>query len=1017
MKTIKNTFQNIIQTIKGIPSKKLIIYIIIFFLSLFIILSFFRKTSIKSYIETTSYNNEYFETNNLISGNTTYSNKLIDYKNRNLEFFNNDILIDQNNYEGLEINRLDEDYSEIINKYNLSEEVDKFFYLDEFNNIEIKLTSIDNGVYYLAIDYYELDELIDNNQISIKINGETPFHESETLILKSNWVFTNDEFNTDRYGNEIQSGSKKTINWQNQAIYDYLGQHPGYYGYELNEGDVITISSNNNSLLIGGIYFAAKEEVISYEQYLKQYENVDIVNDVINIAARNIDSRTEPSVRLRSEQNASNLYYDTQKLVLNTIFSESWQNGGQAVTYEFFIKETGMYNLSFKYRQNLISEMPVFREIRINNEVPFDMFESYAFPYTTSFLNRIVTDENGDNVLIYLEEGFNEVTLTAVNYPYRSGIEKIREIMSGIQNLSLEIKGYISGSNDMFSDWDIDEYFPHAKVNMNAWADELEELYDYLKDLSTIDKPSQIANLGQSAKRLRSLADNINKLPSRMAQFSDGDSSVNNLLGETMQRLMVSGLELERTVFYGDVKIDKPYPNIFTSLYEGAKRLILSYVNNPYSAAASSDQDINIWVNYPRQYIEILQALIDDKYPGNRRVTLSQMPDQNRLILANASGDAPDIALGVDHWIPYDFAIRDASLDLRQFSGYEELVSNFSKGAIMPYIFEDGVFGLPETQNFWVTYYRKDVLSSIGITEVPQTWDEIKAIMPTLQSYDLNYFIPISQYVGLKPFVATLPFIYQFGGNLYTENGMETGISSTETLEGMQLMSELFTLYNMPKYVASFYNHFRYGMIPIGVSDLSTYILLTTTALELDGLWDIDLHPGHLDSETGEILRYAPAGAQSSMIMSTTKYPEESWEFLSWWMSTEIQSEFAFTLQNTYGKNYFWNTANLNAFKTISMPRKHKEVILKQWEYAAEAPRIPGSYMVEREISNAWTSMVFDGANPRLALDEAVRVSNREILYKMAEFGYVENGVPVKNYPVPTMDNIDYWLTEVRRNA
>ena len=54
--------------------------------------------------------------------------------------------------------------------------------------------------------------------------------------------------------------------------------------------------------------------------------------------------------------------------------------------------------------------------------------------------------------------------------------------------------------------------------------------------------------------------------------------------------------------------------------------------------------------------------------------------------------------------------------------------------------------------------------------------------------------------------------------------------------------------------------------------------------------------------------------------------------------------------------------------------------------------------MVEREISNAWTSMVFDGKIQDSAIDEAVRISNREILYKMAEFGYVENGIPVKDY-------------------
>jgi len=50
--------------------------------------------------------------------------------------------------------------------------------------------------------------------------------------------------------------------------------------------------------------------------------------------------------------------------------------------------------------------------------------------------------------------------------------------------------------------------------------------------------------------------------------------------------------------------------------------------------------------------------------------------------------------------------------------------------------------------------------------------------------------------------------------------------------------------------------------------------------------------------------------------------------------------------------------------------------------------------------------------NPRQALDEAVRIANREILYKMAEFGYVVNGQSIKDYVVPTIDNIDDWLKE-----
>jgi hypothetical protein len=125
-----------------------------------------------------------------------------------------------------------------------------------------------------------------------------------------------------------------------------------------------------------------------------------------------------------------------------------------------------------------------------------------------------------------------------------------------------------------------------------------------------------------------------------------------------------------------------------------------------------------------------------------------------------------------------------------------------------------------------------------------------------------------------------------------------------------------------------------------------------------------------------------------------------------------MQALFGQTLQSTYGKAYFWNSANLDAFAQSSMPQEYKSIVLQQWEYALEASRIPGTYMVERELSNAWTNIVFQGINPRQAIDEAVRISNREIIYKMAEFGYTLQGQVLKPYPVPTIDNIDRWLIE-----
>lgn len=1014
---IQKGFKRVKEFFISFGLKKIILSIIVFSLSLVIVLSFFKTNENNTFFDARSLASRY-ESSVVNDLDDTYTTTMIKYQTQNYQ--NSNVTKSFDPYDMVSNQKIDtsnEKYGQLISSYySMNPDISSnelVLFEKKGDELKLDLEITERGIYYLSVDFADVSNSVSSSQIGIKINGDYPFYEARTIILNQRWVFDTNEFSKDRYQNEIQPSSSKISTFNEVKIKDNKGMHDGLFGFYLNPGDELTIEHVSGSYLLGKVHFINDEVVPTYESYLNNNSTSTVINSYIEISAKDIKERSDASIRLRAERDPSSMHYHTQFLKMNTIFGESWQNGGQSITYEIEVEESGFYHVGFKYRQYMIKDMPVFRKIYINGEVPFDLLSSYAFPYTTSFINRTLMDEDEKPLMIYLEKGVNEITLEAVLYPYRATIETIKYVMSQIQDLALRVKKYTSGGTDRYRDWDIETYFPEAKEDILSWALILENEYKNLKMLTKTDEPSEISNLKVAAKRLRDIAKNVNKLPSRMVQFSDGDSSVNQFLGDLMQRLMRANLEIERTVFYGNKEMKKPHANIFVSSFEGFKRLILSFVNNPYSTSKRSSDELVVWVNHPRQYIEIMQMMIDSQYNGNLKVTLSQMPDQNKLILANVSGDAPDLAIGVDHWIPYEFAIRDASLDLRQFKGYKEMVSHFSKGAMIPYVFEEGVYGIPETQNFWVTYYRTDILNSIGITDIPQTWEEIIEILPLLQSYGMNYFVPLAQYEGLKPFVATLPFIYQFGGDLYQPDGMSTAINSEQTLQGIKLMSELFTLYNLPQRVVNFYNHFRYGLLPIGISDLSTYILLSTAASELDGLWQMDLHPGVYNSDKDEIIRYSAVGAQGSMILSSTKHKEEAFDFLKWWMSTEVQSNFGFLLQTTYGKQYFWNSANIEAFKTSSMPEEFKNIVLEQWNYGIEASRIPGAYMVEREISNAWSSIVYNNVNPRLALDDAMRISNREILYKMSEFGYVENNVVIKDYTVPSIYNIDRWLTEV----
>ena len=102
----------------------------------------------------------------------------------------------------------------------------------------------------------------------------------------------------------------------------------------------------------------------------------------------------------------------------------------------------------------------------------------------------------------------------------------------------------------------------------------------------------------------------------------------------------------------------------------------------------------------------------------------------------------------------------------------------------------------------------------------------------------------------------------------------------------------------------------------------------------------------------------------------------------------------------------------LEAFEQMPISEDHKKVILDQWEWLYEFPKTPASYMVEREISNVWNKIVFDGENARSTLDDAVILMNQELTRKMEEFGYIEDGKVVKNYEVPTVELIESWVKD-----
>jgi ABC-type glycerol-3-phosphate transport system substrate-binding protein len=148
-----------------------------------------------------------------------------------------------------------------------------------------------------------------------------------------------------------------------------------------------------------------------------------------------------------------------------------------------------------------------------------------------------------------------------------------------------------------------------------------------------------------------------------------------------------------------------------------------------------------------------------------------------------------------------------------------------------------------------------------------------------------------------------------------------------------------------------------------------------------------------------------------SMIFGNTLHADEAWHYFKWWLSAEMQLDFVYSLRSMYGPEFYWIPGNLDVMWQMYFPKEHLEIIMEQRSWEKEAFRHPAWYMLERTLSNAWTTVVNDDRNQLVAINRAAVESDREITRKMIEFGYIdEQGNTLKNMQTQTVENLRQML-------
>lgn len=865
----------------------------------------------------------------------------------------------------------------------------------------------ETALYAVSFDYLSYDDSVLPAEFSMAMDdeGNFPFYECRNIKLRSTWI-PKAEKAYDRYNDEVVTVPDKAIRWENTYLTDSSSRHSVPLLLEIPEGEhTLYFDVKSGNFLLGSVTLSAPESVPDYSG-----STAAEGTSIITIEGESYSSSNESSVHATADFDAAVSPCKVTESVLNTIDPSSFNTAGQSVTYSFNVDTAGYYYIAMNYSQSEKTDFPVFLDVRIDDKIPNTAFSAYEMEYSTKYRISTLTDSEDKKLSVYLEPGEHTISFTITLDPICYVLESIEEIMAGVNDLTLEITKVAGTNSDKYRDLSLSRYIPNLDSTLRGYADELVELEASVRHFSDDDENVAVmSSVIVAANQLRSLADNPDEIPYRINELSASANSVNQYLANTIDSLLENGLAIDRIWIYQEsAELPEP-PGFFESLWKSIERFFASFFDQSYSAANTDPEHLQVWVNRSSQYVQVMQKLIDEDFTPKTGidVDISIMPDQYKLVLANSSGNAPDVATGINYTVPYELAIRGALADMTKYPDFKETASVYEPGFFLTGTIGESVYSMPETMNFWVLVYRTDVLEKLGL-EVPDTMQDVIDMLPELQMRGLNFYYPTAGMRAMRNFHGTTPLIVQSGGALYSGLAQDgTTLGSEASVKGFTTLTDLFTVYDMPVDIDNFYQHFRNGDIPIGICDYGTYNLISNAAPELAGSWDISVVPG-LEQEDGSISRNTCGCAESTVMFKSNEEREaKAWEFIKWWSSTEIQSQFGQTMQITYGDEYLWTTANVEAFEQLPLDSSHKQVILEFAKNVVDVARVPGTYMLEREISNAFNSVVVDGKSAQARIDEAVKVIDREMDRKLEEFGYIDSeGNTVEEYRIPDIDSI-----------
>lgn len=908
-----------------------------------------------------------------------------------------------------EIDLFDYASSGKVEVYTNYEGTDKALFTDTDSSVSFHVQVPQTGYYNLYMEYLIPESRGVAAERGVRINGEFPFEDAQNITFTRIWT-DGGEVKTDNQGNQIRPTQIEVYDWQSSCFEDDMGYITEPYRFYLEKGDnEITLEAENEPMIIRKFMVAPVSVIQSYEEYVAKYPDISdqamTAGYIQMIQGEDSTLRSESSLYAKYDRSSPTTYPNSvTNTVLNYVGGDTWRSSGQWIEWEFEVPEDGYYNIMIKGRQNYSRGSVSSRTVYIDGEIPFSEMKEISYAYSNDWECKDLADENGVPYNFYLTKGTHTIRLEATLGGVGPILEELEDSTYRVNQIYRKILVYTGANPDRYRDYYIEANYPEVMEAMELESKRLFKIVDDTVSYSG-QKADNIAAAQTVAQQMERFCEKPNKITLEFTTFKDNITA----LGTASLNMSETKLDIDYLVVSGTgVTPKKDKANIFTKLWHETKSFFASFfvdynsVGDVYDESAD-DEVVKVWILTGRDQGTILKSMVDDTFTPESGVKVNvEIVDPTALLNAVLAGRGPNVVLSVGADQPVNYALRGAAEDITQFNDWEEVLSHYTPSSYEQYGLDGHIYAIPETQTFNVMFYRKDVLEEMGL-EVPDTWQELIEMLPTIQGNNLSVGIPTaagssSTTTATTAVASNVPdlslyftLLYQYGGDMYNEMGTKTTVDDEAGIRAFDDYVRYFNDYGLPT-IYDFVSRFRSGEMPIGISAYSTYNTLMVSAPEIRGLWDFTLIPGteytNPDGTTYIDRSDFITGSATMMIATEDEsLKQKSWEFMKWWAKPDTQVRFGREIEALLGSSARYATANKDAFEQLSWSSDDIKVLSEQWDQTVGIREVPGGYYTGRHITNAIRKVINDKDDTReTIIDYSIKI-NEEIEKKRNEFG------------------------------